>query len=118
MGCGAGLAATPAFVVVTHAEPADVRLGLDFTFATNGLPAALDTARAASGGRDVVVMGGGDVIGQCIAAGHLDILRIHLAPVILGDGTSLLPGPVRRELRQVDVRASPNATHLTYAPAR
>ena len=118
-GYGAELAAAPPFVVVTHAAPAQVRLGLDFTFATEGLAAALDTARrAAGGGRDVVVMGGGDVIRQCIAGGHLDVLRIHLAPVILGEGTPLLPGPARRELWQVDVRVSPNATHLTYAPAR
>ena len=36
MGYGAGLAATPPFFVVTHSVPQAVRLGLDFTFVTEG----------------------------------------------------------------------------------
>lgn len=39
IGYGAGLARTPPFFVVTHSVPRDVRLGLDFTFVTDGLKA-------------------------------------------------------------------------------
>ena len=46
MGYGAGLAATPPFFVVTHAPPANVRLGLRFTFVTGGVAAAVEQARA------------------------------------------------------------------------
>lgn len=33
-------------------------------------------------------------------------------------GHPLLPGPGRRDVRRLDVRASPKATHITCAPAR
>lgn len=115
MGYGADLAATPPFFVVTHKAPAAVRLDLDFTFVTDGLAAAVDRARAAAGDNDAVVMGGGNVVGQCIAGGLVDELRIHLAPIVLGAGTPLFaPGVTRRELVQREVRVSRTATHLTY----
>ncbi|MDQ3643816.1 MAG: dihydrofolate reductase family protein [Actinomycetota bacterium] len=114
MGYGAGLAATPPFFVVTHSPPEGVRLGLDFTFVTDGLRSAIDGARAAAGGKDVFVMGGGDVIGQCIAGGLVDELRLHLAPIILGGGTPLFTGSGRRLLTQASVRVSTTATHLNY----
>jgi dihydrofolate reductase len=116
MGYGADLATSPPFFVVTHAAPDSVRLGHDFTFATDGVAAAVDRARAvaAPGGKDVVVMGGGDVIRQCVDAGLVDELRIHLAPLVLGSGTPLLVDCQRREMVQRDVHVSPFATHLTY----
>jgi dihydrofolate reductase len=115
MGYGAGLAAAPPFFVVTHDAPEHVRLDLPFTFVTTGLRAALDQARAAAGDRDVVVMGGADVVRQCIDEGVADELRIHLAPIVLGRGTALFTGSRRRPLRQLEARASATATHLVYA---
>jgi len=117
MGYGAGHAANPPFVVVTHTAPESVRLDLDFTFVTDGLPIAIERARAVAGDRDVVVMGGGDVIGQCVAEGLVDELRIHLAPIILGAGTPLFRNGEPRGLVQRSVLASSTATHLTYAVA-
>jgi dihydrofolate reductase len=114
MGYGARHAATPAFFVVTHSPPEGVRLELDFTFVTEGLEAAVDKARPAAGERDVVIMGGADVIRQAVDAGLVEELRLHLAPMILGAGTPLFDNAQRRELRQTSVRASSNATHLTY----
>jgi dihydrofolate reductase len=114
MGYGARHATTPRFFVVTHSAPDKVRLGLDFTFVTDGLASAIDQAKAAAGDREVVVMGGGDVIRQCVDAGLADELLIHLAPIVLGSGTPLLTGCQRRQLIQRDVRVSPTATHLTY----
>ena len=114
MGYGAGLAATPAFFVVTSAPPARVRLGLDFTFVTAGVGAAIEQARPAAGDKDVFVMGGGSVIRQCVDLGLADELRIHLAPILLGSGTPLFTGNGRHELVQRTVRVSPTATHLTY----
>jgi dihydrofolate reductase len=112
MGYGAGLAATPPFFVVTHAAPDQVRLGLRFTFVTDGLASAV--ARAAAGDRDVVVMGGADVVRQSVEAGLVDELGIHLAPVVLGGGTPLF-GTGRVELTPTSSVASRHATHLTYA---
>jgi dihydrofolate reductase len=116
MGYGAGLAATPPFFVVTHSAPANVRLDLDFTFVTEGMEAAIKQARDAAGAKDVVVMGGGDVVRQSVDDGLADELHIHLAPIVLGAGTPLFGNKAaRRELVQRSVRVSAHATHLVYA---
>jgi len=72
MGYGAKHAATPPFFVVTHAAPAKVRLDLDFTFVVDGLESAIDQARAAARGKDVFVMGGAEVVRQCVDLGVVD----------------------------------------------
>jgi dihydrofolate reductase len=114
MGYGAGLVGRPDFFVVTHSVPETVRLKLSFTFVTDGLESAIAQARAAAGERDVVVMGGGDVVRQCVEGGLVEELRIHLAPIVLGAGTPLFAGSRRRPLAQRSVRVSSTATHLTY----
>lgn len=113
MGFGAGPAATPPFVVVTHAPPERVRLELDFTF-VDGVGAAVAHARDAAGTRDVMVMGGADVVRQAVEEGLADELAIHLAPVLLGGGTRLFPTATHRTLTQKSVRVSRTATHLVY----
>ena len=114
MGYAAGFAATPPFFVVTHSPPAQVRLDLQFTFVSEGVAAAVELARPAAGDKNVVVMGGGDVIRQSLDAGVVDELRIHLSPIVLGGGTPLFAGSARHELVQRSVRVSANATHLVY----
>ena len=99
--------------MVTHSVPDPVRLGLRFGF-VDGIAAAVDPARAAAGDKDVYVMGGGDVVRQCVDERLADELRIHLASIVLGAGTPLFAGGGRRELVQRSVRISPLATHLTY----
>ena len=73
MGYGAQQVGTPPFFVVTHSPPQDVRLerdlGMRFTFVPD-LETAIDQARAAATDGDVVIMGGGDVIGQALEQGH------------------------------------------------
>src|SRR5258708_856169 len=72
MGYGAHHAAQPRFFVVTHRPPASVRLGLDFTFVTDGVAAAVEAARlVCPADKSVVVMGGGDVVRQAIDSGLL-----------------------------------------------
>jgi dihydrofolate reductase len=110
--------AAPPCYVVTHEQPARVRLASRFRFATKGVADAVDQARAAAGDKDVVVMGGASVIGQALATRLVDELRIHLSPLVLGGGTRLfdLVGPTR--LVQREVTESPRATHLTYEVVR
>ena len=100
--------------VVTHEAPHDVRRDLRFTFVTDGIASAVEQAGAAAGGRDVVIMGGADVVRQTLEAGLVEELRIHLAPVVLGGGTPLF-GTGRIELTPTSSVASRHATHLTYA---
>ena len=110
--------AAPPCYVVTHQPPAQVRLASRFLFVTGGVADAIAQARAAAGAKDVVVMGGANVIDQSLAARLVDELRIHLSPLVAGDGTRLfdLVGPTR--LVQREVIKSPRATHLTYEVVR
>jgi dihydrofolate reductase len=114
MGYGAHHAAVPPVFVVTHTPPATIRLGPRFRFVTEGLPAAVEQARAAAGDKDAVIMGGGDVVGQSIAQGLADELRLHLAPLVLGGGTPLFKPDSTHRLTQREVRVSRYATHLRY----
>ncbi|GAA1106423.1 MULTISPECIES: dihydrofolate reductase family protein [Streptomyces violaceusniger group] len=123
IGYGAGEVGKPAFVVVTSSPPESVRLtDLDWTFVTTGLPdavaAARERAEAASAGSgkdlDVVLMGGGATVGSAIGAGLVDVLSLHLAPVLLGAGTPLFTGGAPRTLVQRGVLPTTTATHLTY----
>ena len=117
MGYGAQQAATPPFFVVTHSAPQQVRLarelGMRFTF-VDDLTTAVDQARTAATDGHVVIMGGGDVIGQAIQQGLVDELHLHLAPMLLGGGTPLFRAGTRQRYRQREVRPSSNAVHLTY----
>jgi dihydrofolate reductase len=117
MGYGADQTATPPFFVVTHSAPREVRLaselGMRFTFAGD-LETAIDQARSAATQGDVVIMGGGDIIGQALELGLVDELRIHLAPMLLGGGTPLFKPGTRQMYRQLDVHASTNAVHVAY----
>ena len=123
VGYGAREAGKPAFLVVTSEPPASVRLtDLDWTFVTSGLPDAVAAARqraeeaSARSGRDldVVLMGGGMLIGSALAAGLVDTLSLHLSPVVLGAGTRLFTDGPPRQLAQASVVATSTATHLTY----
>ncbi|MFJ6070790.1 dihydrofolate reductase family protein [Streptomyces sp. NPDC093065] len=127
VGYGAAEVGKPPFVVVTGSEPESVRLtGLDWTFVTTGLPDAVAVAReraeAASADRgrdlDVVLMGGGALIGSALDAGLVDVLSLHLAPVVLGSGTPLFTGGTPRALVPRSATATPNATHLEYEVRR
>jgi dihydrofolate reductase len=117
MGYGADQTGTPPFFVVTHSPLRDVRLerelGMRVT-SVSDLVTAIDQARSAATDGDVVIMGGGDVIGQALEQGLVDELRLHLAPMVLGGGTPLFKPGTRQMYRQRDVRASRNAVHLTY----
>jgi dihydrofolate reductase len=117
MGYGADQTGKPPFFVVTHSPPGDVRLerelGMRFTFAAD-LDSAIGQARSAATHGDVVIMGGGDIIGQALEEGVVDELRLHVAPMVLGGGTPLFKAGTRRMYRQREVRPSRNAVHLTY----
>jgi riboflavin biosynthesis pyrimidine reductase len=59
-------------------------------------------------------MGGGATVGSAVDAGLVDVLTLHLAPVLLGTGTPLFTGGTRRTLTQRSVLSTSTATHLTY----
>jgi dihydrofolate reductase len=108
----------PVFVLTHYPRaPLMKQGGTSFTFVTDGPAAALDQARAAAGDKDVALGGGASVIQQFLKAGHLDELRIHIAPVLLGGGGVRLFEPLGIEplpLEATRVASSPYATHLTF----
>ena len=105
----------PVFVVTTHPREPMTLADTTFTFVTDGIQSALIQARDAAGDKDVFIGGGADVINQFLAAGLVDEIELHVAPIILGGGARLFDGvgpDVRLELlRVVD---APGVTHLTY----
>ncbi|WP_219413133.1 dihydrofolate reductase family protein [Pseudonocardia nigra] len=108
-------------VVVTNRPAEDLVKGpTTFHFCTDGVVAAIERAREAADGRDVVVNGGADVIQQSLAAGLVDEIRLHVVPVLLGGGTRLFERPLGEqvELEQTDCVTTPLATHLTFRVAK
>ena len=112
----------PVFVV-TH-RPREVlerQGGTSFTFVADGIERAVDMAREAAGGKNVAMAGGGTLVRQILAAGLLDELELHIAPVLLGDGMRLLDGEFGLdpregiELTPVRVVETPEVTHIRYA---
>lgn len=113
-GARAGQGAQPPVLVVTRNPPEKVRLVDRFTFVVDGMRSAVAKGIAIAEDRDVVIMGGGETIRRAIEEGVVDELRLHLSPVLLGQGTPLFEGAAPRSLRQIHVRPSGHATHLTY----
>ncbi len=90
--------------------------GTSFEFVTDGIEAALERAKAAAGDKDVLLAGGASIVQQYLKAGLLDELQVHVAPVLLGEGTSLFGrlGIEPLGLEATRVIASPSVTHLQF----
>ena len=56
----------------------------------------------AAGGRNVWIVGGGDLAGQFADAGLLDQVIVTIAPVTIGAGAPLLPRRIELSLEEVD----------------
>ncbi|TCC20362.1 dihydrofolate reductase family protein [Kribbella speibonae] len=105
----------PPVFVVTHTPPAKTRLGDRFRFV--GSPAeAITQAAEVAGSKDVYVMGGGQICQAVLGEGLADVLRLHVAPVVLGGGTRLFPAEAAPgyALELIDAVSTPAAQHLTY----
>ncbi|WP_394845395.1 dihydrofolate reductase family protein [Pendulispora brunnea] len=108
----------PVFVLTQHArEKLVLEGGNSFTFVTNGIEAALEAARKAAGGRDVALAGGANIARQYLAAGLVDEMELHIAPILLGQGERLFDGAADylKGLSLVRTVGAPNVTHLKFA---
>ncbi|WP_301546893.1 dihydrofolate reductase family protein [Gordonia sp. X0973] len=65
--------------------------GADIRVASGDIRVVYDEMVAAAGGKDLWVVGGGDLAGQFADAGLLDEVFVSIAPVTLGAGRPLLP---------------------------
>ena len=105
------------FIVTHHPrEPVAMDGGTTYHFVTDGIESALERAKEAAGGKDVMLWGGADVINQYLAAGLLDELELHMVPVLLGSGARLFDnlGGAGVGLEQVRTVEAPGVTHVKY----
>ena len=71
---------------------------------------------AAAGGKNVWIVGGGDLAGQFADVGLLDEVIVYVAPVVLGGGAPLLPR--RLELRLDELERNVDFACARYAVVR
>ncbi len=106
---------TPVFVLTHHPrEPLEMEGGTTFTFVTDGIESALEQAKQAAGGRDVLLGGGANVLQQYLASGLVDEFELHIVPILLSDGERLLENVGNLELDQVRAIEAPGVTHIKY----
>ena len=108
---------TPVFVLTHHPrEPLEMKGGTTYHFVTDGIEPALERAREAANGQDVRLWGGAQAIQQYLAAGLLDVLELHVAPVLLGGGARLFEnlGGAAVRIEQVRAVEAPGVTHVKY----
>jgi dihydrofolate reductase len=83
---------------------------------TDGIESAVRQAKKAAGKKNVYLMGGANVVQQCIKAGLVDEMMIHLVPVLLGSGIRLFDnlGTGQIELEEEKVIKAPGVIHLKF----
>ena len=90
--------------------------GADVRFASGDVAELHPAMLTAAAGRDVWVVGGGDLAGQFADHGLLDAVLVSVAPVTLGAGAPLLPR--RLELRLTEVAQNREFACLAYDVVR
>ena len=103
----------PTFVFTTRTLPTPA--GADVRFVRGKVADALPDLITAAQGKDVWVVGGGDLAGQFLDADALDEIQVSVAPVALTGGAPLLPRRVeadRLHLRSASQHGQ--FAHLTY----
>ncbi|MGX6604275.1 dihydrofolate reductase family protein [Micromonosporaceae bacterium Da 78-11] len=98
--------------VLTHRRPEPPIPG--YTFVTD-LHSGVTAAKAAAGDGYVAVLGA-QTARQCLEAGLLDEILVHLTPVLLGDGVRLFSrqGAERVRLERIDVTHADQVTNLWF----
>lgn len=102
--------------IVTHKAPSEWdREGTPFTFVTDGVEAALEQAKQVAGTKNVGISGS-TIVQQCLKAGLVDELQLHLVPILLGAGIRLFDnlGPNPIELERTEVIEGTGVTHLRF----
>jgi dihydrofolate reductase len=107
----------PVFVL-TH-RPPDGNHHPAITFVSDDLRNAVATAEDAAAGKALIVCGA-NLAAQCLRAGLLDEIVIHLVPILLGDGIRLIGaealGPI--VLERTLVATSGQVTDLRFGVRR
>ena len=86
---------------IVLSETLDLPDTADVTVQSSSDAEAIDAIRSRSSG-PVYLCGGGRFAGSLLSAGHIDVLRLKRAPIILGDGVPLFG----------DTKVSPRLGHV------
>jgi dihydrofolate reductase len=108
----------PVFVLTHH--PPDDPHDPEITYLDGGLEEAVATAKQAAGDRNLEIFGA-NLAAQCLDAGLIDEIVVHVAPVLLGDGVRLygVAGERRRvELERTGLEESGQLTSMRYRVRR
>lgn len=94
--------------------------GADIRFVQGDVRPVHDAMRAAANGRNIWLVGGGDLVGQFHDAGLVDEIIVQVASVTLGAGRPLLPRQIAfPPLRLVSAQAfGPGFAELRYEVPR
>jgi dihydrofolate reductase len=105
--------AVPIFVL-THAAPDEPVPG-SARYVTDGIESCVAQAKAAADGRDILLHGA-STAQECLRAGLLDEVELHLIPVLLGQGRRLFEdmAPEHIELELLRALSGPGVLHLRY----
>lgn len=107
----------PTVVFTTRDLP--IPAGADVRLVSGDVRAVFPRLLEAAGGRDIWIVGGGDLAGRFLSAGLLGEIQVAIAPVALPGGAPLLPlrvGSDRLHLRSVEQQGQ--FALLTYDVAR
>jgi dihydrofolate reductase len=104
--------------VLTHRPPQDEQ-NPAITFLDTDIADAVAIAMDAAGGKDILVLGAG-VARECVEAGLMDELLVHIAPILLGDGIRLFGDPPAGEveLELIEVSEAAPVANLRFGFVR
>ena len=109
-----------AVFVLTHhpRESIPMEGGTTFHFVTDGPEEALRRAVDAAGDRTISICGGASTINQYLRAGHIDELRLHVAPVVLGAGEAIFTDLKGLDFEVASSRHTSLVTHMVLRRVR
>jgi dihydrofolate reductase len=106
--------ATPCWVF-THRELPPIP-GADLTFVRGAVSPVHEQMTRVAQGRNIWIVGGGELVGQFADQGLLDEIQLGVAPVMLGGGAPLLPRRLTgSELTLSGVDCDAHFVYLTYS---
>jgi dihydrofolate reductase len=104
--------------VFTHRKLPPVP-GADLVFVQGEVVAVHEQMTRAANGKNIWIVGGGELVGQFADQGLLDEILLGVAPDMLGGGAPLLPRRLSSsELTLSDVEHDAHFVYLTYAVER
>lgn len=103
----------PVFVLTHRGQERIDKGDTSYSFVTGGIEEAVSQARAAAGGKDVLLAGGVSIAQQALAAGLADEVVLHVVPRLVGRGVRLFAA-ARADLHLTDAIQGEGALHLSY----